>query len=57
MDSAVGSPRVLVVDDDVRNIFALSSVLERHRMQVLSAGNGRDAASPTVVPTRLSWPT
>jgi CheY-like chemotaxis protein len=34
---------VLVVDDDARNIFALSSVLERSGMKVLTAGNGRDA--------------
>jgi len=34
---------VLVVDDDVRNIFALSSVLERRGMQVLTASNGREA--------------
>jgi CheY-like chemotaxis protein len=32
-----------VVDDDVRNIFALSSVLERRGMQVVSATNGMDA--------------
>ncbi|MCE7031299.1 HAMP domain-containing protein [Lysobacter sp. GX 14042] len=35
--------RVLVVDDDVRNIFALSSVLERRGMKVLSAGTGAEA--------------
>jgi CheY-like chemotaxis protein len=35
--------RVLVVDDDVRNIFVLSSVLERRGMKVLSATNGRQA--------------
>ena len=35
--------RVLVVDDDIRNIFAMTSVLERHRMTVLSAENGHDA--------------
>jgi CheY-like chemotaxis protein/signal transduction histidine kinase/HAMP domain-containing protein len=35
--------KVLVVDDDVRNIFALSSVLERHGMTVLTAGTGREA--------------
>jgi CheY-like chemotaxis protein len=35
--------KVLVVDDDVRNIFALSSVLERRGMQVLTAGTGREA--------------
>ena len=34
---------MLVVDDDIRNIFALTSVLERHDMQVLSAENGRTA--------------
>ncbi|MBA3468005.1 MAG: response regulator, partial [Herpetosiphonaceae bacterium] len=34
--------KVLIVDDDVRNIFALTSVLERHQMQVLYAENGRD---------------
>ncbi|HET6914657.1 MAG TPA: HAMP domain-containing protein [Acidimicrobiales bacterium] len=34
--------RVLVVDDDVRNVFALTSVLERHGMQVTFAENGRE---------------
>jgi len=34
---------VLVVDDDARNIFALTTVLENHDMQVLSATNGRQA--------------
>jgi signal transduction histidine kinase/DNA-binding response OmpR family regulator/HAMP domain-containing protein len=34
---------VLVVDDDVRNIFALSTLLERQQMQVVSAQTGRDA--------------
>jgi len=34
---------VLVVDDDVRNIFALSSVLERRGMGVLTAGTGHEA--------------
>ena len=35
--------KVLVVDDDARNIFALSSVLENHDVEVLSATNGRQA--------------
>jgi CheY-like chemotaxis protein len=35
--------RVLVVDDDARNIFALTTVLENQGMDVLSATNGRDA--------------
>jgi CheY-like chemotaxis protein len=34
---------VLVVDDDARNIFALSSLLEQRGMKVLTAANGRDA--------------
>ena len=33
---------VLVVDDDVRNVFALTSALELHGMQVLYADNGGD---------------
>src|SRR5438876_4513617 len=41
-DDLVGKP-VLVVDDDVRNIFALSSVLERRGMNVLTAQTGREA--------------
>jgi CheY-like chemotaxis protein/signal transduction histidine kinase len=41
-DDLVGR-KVLVVDDDVRNIFALSSVLERRGMTVLTAGTGREA--------------
>ncbi|HEX6818044.1 MAG TPA: response regulator, partial [Ktedonobacterales bacterium] len=43
-DDLVGK-KVLVVDDDVRNIFALSSVLERRGMTVLTAGTGREAIS------------
>jgi CheY-like chemotaxis protein len=35
--------KVLVVDDDVRNIFALTSLLERQNMRVISADNGRSA--------------
>ena len=35
--------QVLLVDDDARNIFALSSVLERHGMHVLTATTGREA--------------
>jgi HAMP domain-containing protein/CheY-like chemotaxis protein/signal transduction histidine kinase len=42
-DEALQGKRVLVVDDDVRNIFALSSLLERHGMTVDSATTGEEA--------------
>src|SRR5262249_17741008 len=42
-DEALLGKKVLVVDDDVRNIFALSSLLERRGMTVLTAGTGREA--------------
>jgi len=42
-DDALIGKKVLIVDDDVRNIFALSSVLERRGMAVLTAGTGREA--------------
>ncbi|HEY6445008.1 MAG TPA: HAMP domain-containing protein [Acidobacteriaceae bacterium] len=42
-DEALYGRKVLIVDDDVRNIFALSSVLERRGMTVLTAGTGREA--------------
>jgi HAMP domain-containing protein/CheY-like chemotaxis protein/signal transduction histidine kinase len=34
---------VLIVDDDARNIFALTTMLENHEMRVMSATNGRQA--------------
>jgi CheY-like chemotaxis protein len=34
--------KVLIVDDDVRNVFALASVLESSGMEVVFAENGRD---------------
>jgi CheY-like chemotaxis protein len=42
-DKPLAGRRVLIVDDDIRNIFALSTVLEEHEMDVVSADNGRDA--------------
>jgi CheY-like chemotaxis protein len=42
-DEALIGKKVLVVDDDVRNIFALTSLLERHHMQTVSAGSGEEA--------------
>jgi CheY-like chemotaxis protein len=41
--STLAGKRALIVDDDMRNIFALSTVLEDHQLEVLSADNGWDA--------------
>jgi CheY-like chemotaxis protein len=35
--------KIMVVDDDVRNIFSLTSILEEQGMEVVFAENGRDA--------------
>jgi HAMP domain-containing protein/signal transduction histidine kinase/CheY-like chemotaxis protein len=42
-DKILAGRKVLIVDDDMRNIFALSTVLEEHDMVIASADNGRDA--------------
>jgi CheY-like chemotaxis protein len=42
-DVRLAGSKILIVDDDVRNIFALTSVLERHNLKVLHAENGRAA--------------
>jgi CheY-like chemotaxis protein len=45
--------QVILVDDDLRNIFSLTSALEQHGLEVLFAENGRDGiallnANPTI---------
>jgi CheY-like chemotaxis protein len=40
-DGPLGERRLLIIDDDVRNIFALTAVLERHGASVLFAEDGR----------------
>ncbi|MGQ4333737.1 HAMP domain-containing protein [Streptomyces hayashii] len=42
VDDAVVGRTVLVVDDDARNLFALSGILELHGVRVLHAENGRE---------------
>ena len=42
-DAALRGRKVLVVDDDARNIFALTAVFENEEMDVVSATNGRSA--------------
>ena len=40
-DPVLAGRRVLVVDDDARNLFSITAVLERHHMRVINADNGR----------------
>jgi CheY-like chemotaxis protein len=52
-DEVLRGKRILIVDDDVRNVFALTSALEAAGMEVLYAENGKDglatlAANPNV---------
>jgi CheY-like chemotaxis protein len=41
-DPVLAGRKVLIIDDDMRNIFALTSLLERYQMKVIYAENGRD---------------
>ncbi len=41
-DDSLAGKKVLIVDDDVRNIFALTSLLEQYDMTVVFAENGRE---------------
>jgi CheY-like chemotaxis protein len=43
MQSRLQGRKVLVVDDDIRNVFALTSALETHGMQVTHADSGKEA--------------
>jgi CheY-like chemotaxis protein len=41
-DPMLAGKKVLIIDDDIRNIFALTSILELQEMEVVYAENGRD---------------
>ena len=41
-DPVLAGKKALIVDDDMRNIYALTSLLERHRMNVQYAESGRE---------------
>jgi len=42
-DAVLAGKKVLIVDDDIRNIFAMTSMLERYKMDVISAETGQAA--------------
>jgi CheY-like chemotaxis protein len=42
-DQVLAGKKVLIVDDDIRNIFALTSILDWRNMAIVSAETGRDA--------------
>ncbi|MEO7098412.1 MAG: response regulator, partial [Luteolibacter sp.] len=42
-NALLAGKKVLIVDDDIRNIFAMTSLLERHKMVILSAERGQVA--------------
>jgi CheY-like chemotaxis protein len=44
-DSVLKGRKALIVDDDVRNVYALATVLEDHGMEIVSANSGIDALS------------
>jgi CheY-like chemotaxis protein len=51
---ALRGRKVLVVDDDARNIFALTTILENREMEVISATNGRQAIELLQTTTDIS---
>jgi CheY-like chemotaxis protein len=42
-ETVLVNKKILVVDDDMRNIFAVATILEDHGMDVLTAENGKEA--------------
>jgi signal transduction histidine kinase/DNA-binding response OmpR family regulator/HAMP domain-containing protein len=43
--SVLAGKKILIIDDDVRSIFALTSVLESHEIKVIFAENGKDGVA------------
>ena len=42
-EASLAGRKVMIVDDDIRNIFAITSLLERHGMEILYAESGQEA--------------
>jgi HAMP domain-containing protein/signal transduction histidine kinase/DNA-binding response OmpR family regulator len=53
-NKSLAGKRVLIVDDDMRNIFALATVLEEEGMDIVWADNGHDAIAKVASDPQLS---
>jgi signal transduction histidine kinase/DNA-binding response OmpR family regulator/CHASE3 domain sensor protein len=53
MDEVLKNKTVLVTDDDVRNIFALTKALEKHKMTVVTAIDGKEALQALDGPAKV----
>jgi CheY-like chemotaxis protein len=49
-DAILAGKKVLIVDDDIRNIFAMTSMLERYKMEVITAETGKAALDALQTP-------
>jgi signal transduction histidine kinase/CheY-like chemotaxis protein/CHASE3 domain sensor protein len=43
LSEVLANKKILIADDDVRNIYSLTRILEKHKMQVISATDGKEA--------------
>jgi CheY-like chemotaxis protein len=50
-EASLAGRKVLIVDDDIRNIFAVTSLLERHGMEILYAESGQEGIDTLVKST------
>jgi CheY-like chemotaxis protein len=54
-DDILTGKNILVVDDDVRNLFALTTVFERYHINVITAESGKDAINILTENPRSIW--
>ena len=55
VDAALTGRKILIVDDDVRNVFALTSALEMHGMQVVLRRERPRGARQAEAATTPTW--
>ena len=52
-ETVLKDKKILIVDDDIRNIFAMTSLLERYDMRILSAETGKTALDQLLATTDI----